>query len=408
MKIVDTPKVSVIIPIYNVEPYLPECLESLLKQTLEDIEIICIDDGSTDGSFQVTKEYQKRDGRIKVLQQPNYGAGTARNMGLKVAKGKYLSILDADDFFDNEMLERAYRRAEATSAEIVMFRFNRYDHQRGIRYDLPHMMNKANFPSKDTFSIWDMKNGGKNYLFSIYGWTWDKLFLKSFVDKWGLEFQETRIYNDMFFSYSALAVAKKITYFEDALLCQRVNRIGAISKSVQKNWNCVFEALLAVKEFFIKNNLYVKLQRDFNEYALHMILFTYRQVQEPEREYMRIVCRTYGLKSLGIGLIDSAVGLNEAEVSEAKKEFFDLENRASQPVLNRDFELEEKWMREKIQNLESEIAKIHLSASYRIGRFITFIPRKVRGGLRCFKEHGWRYTWRRVLVHLGLKEDPYK
>lgn len=93
-------KVSVIIPVYNVEKYLEECLDSIINQTLKEIEIICIDDGSTDSSLNVLENYKKKDKRIIVLQQQNLGAGAARNKGLDLARGKYLSFLDADDFLN--------------------------------------------------------------------------------------------------------------------------------------------------------------------------------------------------------------------------------------------------------------------------------------------------------------------
>ena len=92
-------KVSVIIPVYNVEKYLRECIDSILNQTLRDLELICVDDGSTDGSLEILHEYEKADSRVKVLTQHNMGAGAARNKGLAIATGEYLSFLDSDDFF---------------------------------------------------------------------------------------------------------------------------------------------------------------------------------------------------------------------------------------------------------------------------------------------------------------------
>lgn len=96
----DIPAVSVIIPVYNAAEFLKDGLNSLLKQTLREIEIICVDDGSTDGSLVILKEFEKTDARIRVIHQENQGAGAARNNGMDVARGKYLAFLDADDFFE--------------------------------------------------------------------------------------------------------------------------------------------------------------------------------------------------------------------------------------------------------------------------------------------------------------------
>lgn len=115
----DIPAVSVIIPVYNAAEFLKDGLNSLLKQTLREIEIICVDDGSTDGSLVILKEFEKTDARIRVIHQENQGAGAARNNGMDVARGKYLAFLDADDFFEKNMLKAAYDRAEETEAEYV-------------------------------------------------------------------------------------------------------------------------------------------------------------------------------------------------------------------------------------------------------------------------------------------------
>ena len=111
-------KVSVIIPVYNVEPYLKQCMDSVVGQTLKDIEIICVDDGSTDGSLDILKEYATEDSRIQIIEQKNAGAGAARNNGMRHATGKYLSFLDSDDFFEPRMLEKAYDLAEKDQADF--------------------------------------------------------------------------------------------------------------------------------------------------------------------------------------------------------------------------------------------------------------------------------------------------
>ena len=98
-------KISVIIPVYNVEKYLRECLESILNQTFQDFEIICVDDGSTDRSLDILQEYKRKDDRFVILQQRHAGAGAARNHGLKLAEGKYIQFLDSDDYFEPTLLE---------------------------------------------------------------------------------------------------------------------------------------------------------------------------------------------------------------------------------------------------------------------------------------------------------------
>ena len=116
-------KVSVIMAVYNAERYLRQALESVCQQTLRDIEIICVDDGSTDGSMEILKEFAGQDDRIKILQhlEKTDGAAAARNMGLQAARGEYLSFLDADDWFEPDMLEKAYEKASLRELDVLIF-----------------------------------------------------------------------------------------------------------------------------------------------------------------------------------------------------------------------------------------------------------------------------------------------
>ena len=104
------PKISIIIPVYNVEKYLEQCLKSVINQTFKDIEIICINDGSTDNSLEILEAFQKQDERIKIINKQNEGQGIARNEGLKVAKGEYISFIDPDDWVAQGMYEFLYNK----------------------------------------------------------------------------------------------------------------------------------------------------------------------------------------------------------------------------------------------------------------------------------------------------------
>lgn len=117
----DSIKVSIIIPIFNSEKYLAQCLESCIKQTLNDIEIICINDSSTDNSLEILQEYAKKDRRIKIINKKNKGAGFARNEGVKIAQGKYLIFLDSDDFLELNALEILYNQIEKDGSDVIFY-----------------------------------------------------------------------------------------------------------------------------------------------------------------------------------------------------------------------------------------------------------------------------------------------
>lgn len=122
--------ISVIIPIYNAELYLQKCLDSVVNQTLKDIEVICVDDGSTDNSVDIIKKYMMSDSRIKLFQQSNKGAGAARNYGLKYAIGKYVHFLDSDDWLDLSAYEKTHNVIEETKSDICIFLYTRYDNKK--------------------------------------------------------------------------------------------------------------------------------------------------------------------------------------------------------------------------------------------------------------------------------------
>ena len=113
-------KVSIIVPVYNVEKYLECCLESLINQTLKDIEIICVNDGSTDNSGKILENYAAKDNRIKVIHQVNGGQAAARNNGLNAVNGKYINFIDSDDWVDLDFIEKLYDAAERNSADIAV------------------------------------------------------------------------------------------------------------------------------------------------------------------------------------------------------------------------------------------------------------------------------------------------
>lgn len=120
-------EISVIVPVFNARKYLADCLDSLLGQTFKDTEIICVDDGSTDGSAAVLKEYAGHDGRIRVFSQSNRRQGAARNLGLQKAVGRYVFFVDADDWLDENALELLWRKARETDADIVLTGTRLYD-----------------------------------------------------------------------------------------------------------------------------------------------------------------------------------------------------------------------------------------------------------------------------------------
>ena len=176
----DNIKVSVILPVYNGEKYIKKCMESLISQTLKEIEIICVDDGSVDGTLEALKEYEDLD-NVTVITQENAGAGAARNKGISYAKGEYLSFLDADDIFEKDMLEVAYNKAVEDKADMVVFNSDQYYEETQEYKKADWTLRYAKIPPYTPFKHRQMTDN----VFKVFvGWAWDKLFLKEFVDRY--------------------------------------------------------------------------------------------------------------------------------------------------------------------------------------------------------------------------------
>ena len=129
------PLISVIVPVYNVEDYLISCMDSIINQTLENIEVICINDGSTDESLKILKEYEKKDERVKVYSKQNSGQGTARNFGLENAIGEYVLFVDSDDWIDIETCEILYDVAKSKELDLLIFLATNFDDENNVFYE---------------------------------------------------------------------------------------------------------------------------------------------------------------------------------------------------------------------------------------------------------------------------------
>lgn len=273
-------KVSVIVPVYNAQDYLEQCIVSILEQTLQEIEVICVDDSSTDRSLEILKKYEKEDIRMRVLTQPNSGAGAARNRGLSQASGEYLSFLDADDFFEPDMLELAYAKAKEDRADMVVFKSDQYHTDSDQFVQVAWTLREKEIPPYTPFNHRQMTDN----IFKVFvGWAWDKLFSREFVEKHHLTFQEQRTSNDMLFVFSAVALAKRITIVPKVLAHQRRDAKDSLSKTRENSWHCFYDALTALRQRLTDEGLFPETEKDFINYALHFSLWNLRTLAEPTK-----------------------------------------------------------------------------------------------------------------------------
>ena len=274
----DNIKVSVILPVYNGEKYIKKCMKSLIDQTLKEIEIICVDDGSVDGTLEALKEYENLD-NVTVITQENAGAGAARNKGMSYAKGEYLSFLDADDIFEKDMLEVAYNKAVEDKADMVVFNSDQYYEETQEYKKADWTLRYAKIPPYTPFKHRQMTDN----VFKVFvGWAWDKLFLKEFVDRYALKFQEQRTSNDMFFVFMATVLSNRITVVpkDKVLVHQRRNNAVSLSNTREKSWQCFHEALKKLKQGLVEHGIYKEVEQDYINYALHFSLWNLNTVSK--------------------------------------------------------------------------------------------------------------------------------
>ena len=203
-------KVSVVMAVYNAEKYLNQAMDTIVNQTLRDIEIICVNDMSTDDSLAILKEYAEADSRIRIFQhtEKTDDAAAARNMGISKARGEYLSVLDADDFFELDMLEKAYNKAIRTRADIVAYEAWFYKNANGSDEWAPWVLRKDLLPEQEVFSGVDCPN----VIFNIVmGAAWNCMFRREFIEKEGILFYSMHGQDDEFFVLVSFATARRIT-----------------------------------------------------------------------------------------------------------------------------------------------------------------------------------------------------
>jgi glycosyltransferase involved in cell wall biosynthesis len=254
-------KVSVVMPVYNAFDYLRPAMDSVLDQTLKEIEVICIDDGSTDHSLDILKEYQEKDARIRIVTENNAGPSTARNKGLVRARGEYTIFLDADDFFEPDLLSTLYALAEENSLDIALCEFDIYNEKHA------HFTRQAPQPHEDILSGGRVvsKSEEPDYILQCHtGYIWNKLFRTEFLRAKELTFApELYVFEDIYFTTATFSLAERIAATDRVLVHHRVHSEQSRPRLFRKYLNQIPVVYLRIKEFLTSHGLYIPLKRAF-------------------------------------------------------------------------------------------------------------------------------------------------
>lgn len=195
-------KLSIIVPVYNVEKYLPKCLESLIKQTLKDIEIICVNDGSMDNSLAILKEFASRDSRIRIIDNQHQGVAKTRNTGIEQSTGEYIGFVDSDDYIDIDFFEKLYNSATKSNSDIAIASILKHKNFFNI-YNAKYTKEETAITIQDKIKLCEDK---KHFFF----YAWNKIYHSGFIKENNIKFSEGQIYEDVMFAIKALYYSNKI------------------------------------------------------------------------------------------------------------------------------------------------------------------------------------------------------
>lgn len=260
-------KLSIIVPVYNVEEYLNRCIDSLLKQTLKEIEIILVDDGSTDSSPQICDEYEKNNSNIKVLHLENGGPARARNKGIEIATGEYIGFADSDDYCHPEQFEKLYQNAKDNNSDIAMCSFF-VDSVKGLEPIIipfqPLYNSNEEIKNKVIRCFYGEYVHGLNSL-------WIKIFRRSLLNDNNIRMDETlRRAEDKWFIFEALKVSDVFSYIKENLYYYYQNE----SSIMHNSQNDSYEQLLNGKKRLLKENEKLGFELDNNSFYKDFIYMT--------------------------------------------------------------------------------------------------------------------------------------
>lgn len=398
-------KVSVIMPVYNSENFIKQTAEYVMNQTLKEIEIIFVDDGSTDRTREILEDISKEDSRVKVLHQQNSYAGAARNYGFRESSGKYVVFWDADDIFLPEALEKMYLKIEEDHADICICPADYYDNNTEkvlknnvyIKYDM--------IPEKTPFSRKDVENVLFNFSTNV---PWNKMFRRELIIDNHLEYQQIQRANDNYFVMTAFFFAETFTYIKDPVIQYRINLSTSLIGSNSKTPLCVYEAykktydrlkeeerFLQVKQSFLNKAMrscfyFLSLQTDFDAYKQLYDIYkdeVFKNWEYPEDRDFYYIEKDYNryqkMKSSSAlefmvseyaSAINSVRGLKNSRFQYKEKNIVLREKNAKLKEKNEKLKATKIRLNDKIENLQKQIEEIQNSTTYKIGKAMMYIP----------------------------------
>lgn len=275
------PKVSIVIPVYNAREYLDDRLSSLLSQSLGEIEIICVDDGSTDGSASIIERFAASDPRVRCVSQQNAGPAVARNCGLELVQGEYVAFFDCDDSCDRSLLRRVYEEAARADADVAIFAEKGVDHEDDFVFDLPWSMISNDFPK----GVFSWRDNPDKILTSFQNWLHNKLFKVDFVRAHGLKLQELAHTEDMLFTCRALLEAERIVCVHGVYAYYRMGNLASQMNSAGLKHPLDFlTACTALHDYLVESGRMEEVRTSYQNWVADCVLVNSRIVSNLEAD----------------------------------------------------------------------------------------------------------------------------
>jgi len=281
------PKVSIIVPVYNVEKYLSVCLDSLINQTFNEIEIICVNDGSTDNSLSILKQYQKKDERIRIINQKNQGLSHSRNVALKYAKGDYILYVDSDDWLDLNTVKDSYQVAKMYDLDLLIFLLINYDESKDELYEDGYY-NNIWFPSKyddKTFSFDEISQ----YTFILACSAVSKLYKRDLLLKNNMKFPKGLYFEDNPFHCESLICSEKIRILRKHFYYRRRRNNSITSDADEKYFDTIPISNLVI-DAFKKYDVYEKYIELLLNRKIRYLIYCYNLILDQyKKDYLKLI-----------------------------------------------------------------------------------------------------------------------
>ena len=316
------PKVSVIVPIYNVEKYLEKCINSLLSQTLEDIQIILVNDGSKDNSGNIAKEYEKNNkNRIIYVEKENGGLSDARNYGLKYATSDFIAFLDSDDYIEKNAYEEMYNKAIEENADYVECDFIWEFHNK-IRVD-------KQYPYKNK----------KEMLSFVRVVAWNKLIKRQLITDNNLEFPKGLRYEDIEFTYKLIPFVNKFAYVDKPFI-HYVQREGSIANVQNERTAEIFTVLDNVIEFYKENNIYDEYRDELEyNYARYLLCSSLKRMCKIKDKIVREKLLTESWERLNLNFPNWKENIILKTVNIGKNKYMRTVNKSTYKIYSKILEI---------------------------------------------------------------------